>query len=156
MEDHAKHALNPDAEERADNLRRRFGVAHQPQAYDWRFDSWSAPWRQAQLFGLRAKYWLTPVGLGLAIACGGVFAYDHYAAISAWLRPQSSVPFAAPARSQFDSAEMQRRHQYASHGCREAAEVGLAPAYRGEPGYWPQNDGDGDGIACERYGPGRR
>jgi hypothetical protein len=33
--------------------------------------------------------------------------------------------------------------------CSEAREAGAAPVRRGEPGYGPHLDGDGDGIACE-------
>lgn len=40
-------------------------------------------------------------------------------------------------------------------GCNEARAVGAAPIYRGQPGYRPEMDGDGDGIACEPY-RGRR
>lgn len=36
-------------------------------------------------------------------------------------------------------------------GCREARAAGAAPLYRGRPGYRPEMDGDGDGIACEPY-----
>jgi len=36
-------------------------------------------------------------------------------------------------------------------GCREARAAGAAPLYRGQPGYRPEMDGDGDGIACEPY-----
>lgn len=39
--------------------------------------------------------------------------------------------------------------------CREAWAAGAAPIYRGQPGYRPEMDGDGDGIACEPY-RGRR
>jgi len=39
--------------------------------------------------------------------------------------------------------------QYRS--CREARAAGAAPMYRGQPGYNPRLDGDGDGIACEPY-----
>lgn len=35
--------------------------------------------------------------------------------------------------------------------CREARAAGAAPLYRGQPGYGPHMDGDGDGIACEPY-----
>lgn len=35
--------------------------------------------------------------------------------------------------------------------CREARAAGAAPMYRGQPGYNPSLDGDGDGIACEPY-----
>ncbi len=41
-------------------------------------------------------------------------------------------------------------------GCREVRAAGKAPLYRGEPGYRPEMDGDGDGVACELYGPRRR
>ncbi len=36
-------------------------------------------------------------------------------------------------------------------GCREARAAGVAPIYRGQPGYRQGMDGDGDGIACEPY-----
>lgn len=39
--------------------------------------------------------------------------------------------------------------------CAEARSAGAAPIYRGQPGYRPEMDGDGDGIACEPY-RGRR
>lgn len=35
--------------------------------------------------------------------------------------------------------------------CREARAAGAAPLYRGQPGYGPHMDGDGDGIACEPF-----
>lgn len=37
--------------------------------------------------------------------------------------------------------------------CKEAWAAGAAPIYRGQPGYRPEMDGDGDGIACEPYRP---
>lgn len=39
--------------------------------------------------------------------------------------------------------------------CADARAAGAAPLYRGQPGYRPEMDGDGDGIACEPY-RGRR
>lgn len=39
--------------------------------------------------------------------------------------------------------------------CTEARMAGVAPIYRGQPGYRPEMDGDNDGIACEPY-RGRR
>lgn len=36
-------------------------------------------------------------------------------------------------------------------GCREARAAGAAPVYRGDPGYGPHLDGDGDGVGCEPY-----
>jgi hypothetical protein len=38
--------------------------------------------------------------------------------------------------------------------CSEARAAGVAPLYRGDPGYAPHLDRDGDGVACEPY-PGR-
>ncbi len=37
--------------------------------------------------------------------------------------------------------------------CKEAWAAGAAPLRRGAPGYRPEMDGDGDGIACEPYRP---
>lgn len=34
--------------------------------------------------------------------------------------------------------------------CKAARAAGAAPLYRGQPGYRPGLDGDGDGVACER------
>lgn len=41
------------------------------------------------------------------------------------------------------------RHMLAAPNCDAARAVGLAPARRGEPGYWPKHDADDDGVACE-------
>ena len=35
--------------------------------------------------------------------------------------------------------------------CPEARAAGAAPVYRGEPGYGPHLDRDGDGVGCEPY-----
>ena len=35
--------------------------------------------------------------------------------------------------------------------CREARAAGVAPLRRGDPGYAPHLDRDGDGIACEAF-----
>ncbi len=36
-------------------------------------------------------------------------------------------------------------------GCNAARAAGVAPIYRGEPGYRPELDGDSDGVACEPH-----
>ncbi len=41
------------------------------------------------------------------------------------------------------------RHLAAFSGCSVARSVGVAPAYRGQPGYWAWQDADGDGFTCE-------
>jgi hypothetical protein len=53
------------------------------------------------------------------------------------------------------SAGMALRHAAAAPNCAVARVVGLAPAYRGQPGYYPQHDRDGDGIACEPFSGSR-
>ena len=47
--------------------------------------------------------------------------------------------------------ETSARHFAAAFGCDAARAVGLAPSRRGQPGYWPWLDLDGDGMACERW-----
>lgn len=44
------------------------------------------------------------------------------------------------------------RHLEAMRGCDAARAVGLAPSRLGHPGYWPGNDRNHDGIACENGG----
>ncbi|MBA1145256.1 excalibur calcium-binding domain-containing protein [Mesorhizobium sp. CCANP35] len=51
----------------------------------------------------------------------------------------------------FDSPWAVLRHLAAFPNCSAARAVGLAPAYVGEPGYWPTHDADHDGIACEPW-----
>jgi hypothetical protein len=45
------------------------------------------------------------------------------------------------------------RHIASAPNCGFTRLVGLAPARRGEPGYWKRHDRDGDGIACEPWPP---
>jgi hypothetical protein len=49
------------------------------------------------------------------------------------------------------SPAMVLRHTAAAPNCAAARTVGLAPAYRGLPGYYPQHDRDRDGISCEPW-----
>ncbi|WP_241662349.1 MULTISPECIES: excalibur calcium-binding domain-containing protein [unclassified Streptomyces] len=37
--------------------------------------------------------------------------------------------------------------------CAEARKAGVTPLHRGDPGYSPHLDRDGDGVACEPYPP---
>lgn len=39
----------------------------------------------------------------------------------------------------------------AFRSCTEARAAGAAPVYRGQPGYGPHLDRDGDGVGCEPY-----
>ncbi|MCA1512676.1 excalibur calcium-binding domain-containing protein [Bradyrhizobium sp. NBAIM01] len=43
------------------------------------------------------------------------------------------------------------RHIASAPNCEFARLVRLAPARRGEPGYWKHHDRDEDGIACEPW-----
>jgi hypothetical protein len=56
-----------------------------------------------------------------------------------------------PPGSESWSPSMRLRHQMAARNCDAARAVGLAPARRGEPGYYPRHDEDNDGIACEPW-----
>jgi hypothetical protein len=49
------------------------------------------------------------------------------------------------------SPSLMQRHVAAARNCDAARAVGLAPALRGQPGYYPQHDRDNDGIACEPW-----
>ena len=49
------------------------------------------------------------------------------------------------------SFTMKLRHMAAAPNCSAARAVGLAPAHRGEPGYYLTHDRDRDGIACEPW-----
>lgn len=43
------------------------------------------------------------------------------------------------------------KHLAAFPSCEAARAVGVAPASKGEPGYWQRHDADGDGTACELF-----
>jgi hypothetical protein len=43
------------------------------------------------------------------------------------------------------------RHVASFPNCDAARAVGLAPAYRGQPGYWQRHDRDDDGWSCEPW-----
>lgn len=42
-------------------------------------------------------------------------------------------------------------HILAAPNCGVADSLGLAPAEKGQPGYWRKHDHDGNGIACEPW-----
>lgn len=56
--------------------------------------------------------------------------------------------YAASGQSEWDRATI-LKHIAAFPNCAAARDVGLAPALRGEPGYYDRHDRDKDGIACE-------
>lgn len=116
-----------------------------------------------------AKF-LTLTGLLSAAAFGGV-----------WFMTAPSAPAVAPAAIEIASVESKKhyvveappqdtepeplyagdepRRAYAApgrssvyySGCNAVRAAGAAPLHAGEPGYRPEMDGDGDGIACEPH-----
>ncbi len=54
------------------------------------------------------------------------------------------------------SARLTGLHLVSALGCNVTWAIGLAPALRGQPGYWSWHDGDKDGIACEPWHRHRR
>lgn len=68
-------------------------------------------------------------------------------------RATNSAPRQPPARALVDPrpATPPPASSVYFRTCKEAWAAGAAPIYRGQPGYRPEMDGDGDGIACEPY-----
>ena len=52
----------------------------------------------------------------------------------------------------FGSDSVALRHLVAGTGCDAASEVGLAPAHRGDPGYWRRLDPANTGVSCRFAG----
>ncbi len=52
---------------------------------------------------------------------------------------------------QFPEVDTSRERSVYFSGCNEVRAAGLAPLYRGDPGYREGMDGDNDGVACEPY-----
>ena len=86
--------------------------------------TWGSPTRLGRLRPYR-------VGLLVVLVLAGIAAYRVYA--SPW------------------SVDLTLRHMAAAPNCDAARAVGLAPAARGEPGYYAQHDRDQDGWACEPW-----
>lgn len=64
---------------------------------------------------------------------------------------RSSRSSAAPARPQgLTSRPPAQRSTGAYANCAAARAAGAAPVRRGDPGYGPHLDRDGDGVGCER------
>lgn len=63
---------------------------------------------------------------------------------------QPSGPSATPQRSPRAQTPT-GSGTWSYRNCADARAAGAAPIHRGQPGYGPHMDGDGDGIACEPY-----
>ena len=82
--------------------------------------------------------------LGLAMVAG-YYAAVQFSAPSDVLREQASAPSGITASTA--STETHAIYQT----CSDARAAGVAPMYRGEPGYSAQLDVNNDGVACEPY-----
>jgi hypothetical protein len=122
-----------------------------------------------------AVYWLTPAPAVVAEVvaeaepvriAGAPAAFVAEARIASAAPAKRASARAAPSRSartrraialNESAAVPVRRARAAVYfpGCNAVRAAGLAPLYRGEPGYRPEMDGDDDGIACEPH-RGRR
>ncbi len=72
--------------------------------------------------------------------------------IGTWhMAPVVEAALTRPAPAAEDGAAQDESSVYYP-GCNAARAAGVAPLYRGSPGYRAGMDGDGDGIACENYG----
>ena len=71
----------------------------------------------------------------------GAIAVGIAGAPVAHAAPSTTTPSPAPAPTTGSSVYYKN--------CAEACADGVAPIYRGQPGYRPGLDRDGDGIACE-------
>ncbi|MBV1799404.1 excalibur calcium-binding domain-containing protein [Siccirubricoccus sp. G192] len=94
-----------------------------------------AAWRRHDTSLRRRRHWrrartFLPIALTAAIAGAGL----------AWLTVVNPWP-----------VEVTVRHGLAFRNCDAARAAGLAPAKRGQPGYWKHLDADGDGISCEPW-----
>lgn len=64
--------------------------------------------------------------------------------------PAPPAPPAAPAPPAPPASPAPAAPSSGYKNCTEAWNAGVAPLYRGEAGYAPKLDRDGDGVACER------
>jgi hypothetical protein len=99
-----------------------------------------------------------PVAIAVAAAVPAPIEAGRPAAAAAERRADrhgASRPrrIAVPARRPAVRAVRLARQAASVHysGCNEVRAAGLAPLYRGQPGYRVDMDGDLDGIACEPH-----
>lgn len=93
-----------------------------------RFNKVSGRWER----GARLRRFFRQLGLSVVVAICS-FGFFWYLAESSW------------------PVGVTLKHLVASPSCTAARMVGLAPARKGQPGYWSHLDADSDGIACEEF-----
>lgn len=90
----------------------------------------------------------TPFGAQVITGCLAVGLVVFFAAPNL----QTAMTGSTEMSDRIEAQEQQRRVVEQSRyfrGCNEARAAGVAPIYRGSPGYRSELDGDHDGIACE-------
>lgn len=85
----------------------------------------------------RASRWKIPPGKRVAVIVGAIAICAAVYLGQTYLSPWPAM--------------VTLKHLAAFPNCAAARAVGFAPTKRGEPGYWPHHDRDGDGIACEPW-----
>ncbi|WOK37576.1 excalibur calcium-binding domain-containing protein [Sphingomonas sp. C3-2] len=79
-----------------------------------------------------------------------VLGLSLFAGVAAWQgAPMVESLWSNLSKTPEEIAAIEQSAYYA--GCDDARAAGVAPIYRGQPGYREGMDGDGDGIACEPY-----
>ena len=130
----------------------------------------------AALVTFAGVYWLTPAPAAAPQAAPPIVEAPAPVPVAAEGSRSSAVPTASRARAprnrsarprvkiaaRGDVERPVRRIRTAPvarvyfSGCNEVRAAGLAPLFRGQPGYRRGMDGDDDGIACEPYRGRRR
>ena len=93
-----------------------------------RIEIWRSLGQVGSAFGAREFFRLAGV---FAVTAIGTFAFAWYLLSSPW------------------PVGVTLKHLAAFPNCEAAEMVGLAPARRGQPGYWKRNDTYGEGISCK-------
>jgi hypothetical protein len=125
MQERRRRLEGPGHERRREALRRRFQLLSRKAA-------------RTPRFGLRRKR-QSSLDIWIGVSLLGIF----FVAVA--------VIEQRPALWRFSADELAARHLASEPNCDAARAQGLAPARRGEPGYWPQHDRDRDGVSCEPY-----
>ncbi len=128
MDTHEGHSLREGSEGRVRAIRRAFARVH---TRAWRFNSWRVPWWRRRRLQHWLRAWLIPGACGVALGVAALTFFDL--------------------SERFGSHDLALRHLLSAPNCDAVRTQGLAPARRGDPGYYERHDRDGDGVACEPY-----
>jgi len=98
----------------------------------------------------RRKQRPMPFGAQVVTTCLAVGLVVFFAAPSIQTAFTGSTAMADQDRANEQQRRMVEQSRF-FRGCIEARAAGVAPIYRGSPGYRSELDGDSDGIACEPF-----